>query len=64
MKHNRRTPREIMRKLTMADQLIMQGKMVANAVSISTPNWGYPDSVDRCQGFTVESVRVLMNCCS
>ena len=38
MKHNRRTPREIMRKLAMADQLIMQGKMVANAVSISTPN--------------------------
>jgi hypothetical protein len=38
MKHNRRTPREIMRKLTMADQLIMEGKMVANAVSISTPN--------------------------
>jgi type I restriction enzyme S subunit len=26
--------------------------------------WGYPDSVDRCQGFRVESVRVLMNCCS
>jgi antirestriction protein ArdC len=26
--------------------------------------WGYPDSVDRCQGSTGESVRVLMNCCS
>jgi hypothetical protein len=26
--------------------------------------WDYPNSVDRCQGFTVESVRVLMNCCS
>ena len=27
-------------------------------------HWSYPDSVDRCQGFTGESVRVLMNCCS
>ena len=26
--------------------------------------WSYPDSVDRCQGFTGESLRVLMNCCS
>jgi hypothetical protein len=26
--------------------------------------WGYPDSVDRCQGSTGLSVRVLMNCCS
>ena len=26
--------------------------------------WSYPDSVDRCQGFTVVSVRVAMNCCS
>jgi hypothetical protein len=26
--------------------------------------WGYPDSVDRCQGPTSLSVRVLMNCCS
>jgi len=26
--------------------------------------WDYPDSVDRCQGSTCESVRVLMNCCS
>ena len=26
--------------------------------------WGYPDSVDRCQGSTGVSVRALMNCCS
>ena len=26
--------------------------------------WGYPDSVDRCQGSTGVSVRVLMSCCS
>jgi len=26
--------------------------------------WDYPDSVDRCQGSTGLSVRVLMNCCS
>jgi hypothetical protein len=29
-----------------------------------TFQWGYPDSVDRYQGFTVVSVRVAMNCCS
>ena len=27
-------------------------------------SWSYPDSVDRYQGFTGESLRVLMNCCS
>lgn len=26
--------------------------------------WDYPDSVDRLQGFTVVSVRVLMDTCS
>jgi len=26
--------------------------------------WDYPDSVDRCQGYTDVSVRVLMACCS
>lgn len=26
--------------------------------------WGYPDSVDRFQGSTGVSVRVLMACCS
>jgi len=26
--------------------------------------WGCPGFVDRCQGSTGESVRVLMNCCS
>jgi hypothetical protein len=26
--------------------------------------WDYPDSVDRCQGSTGVSVRVLMNYCS
>jgi len=26
--------------------------------------WNYPDSVDRCQGFTRLSVRALTNCCS
>ena len=29
-----------------------------------TEAWGYPDSVDRCQGSKGWSVRVLMNCCS
>ena len=36
----------------------------AGAMPASKEKWDYPDSVDRCQGFTVESVRVLMNCCS
>jgi len=27
-------------------------------------DWAYPDSVDRCQGYTGVSVRVLMACCS
>ena len=26
--------------------------------------WSYPNSVDSDQGFTGESLRVLMNCCS
>jgi hypothetical protein len=29
-----------------------------------TITWAYPDSVDRCQGSTRISVRVLVNCCS
>ena len=42
-------------------RLIRQGSWVRRR---RNGTWSYPDSVDRCQGSTVESVRVLMNCCS
>jgi len=35
-----------------------------SAEGLYSATWGYPDSVDRCQGPTSLSVRVLMNCCS
>ena len=43
---------------------LLAAALVAVLLKLQGNGWSYPDSVDRCQGFTGESVRVLMNCCS
>jgi len=40
------------------------GDSLGIAVALLDVLWGYPDSVDRCQGSTGISVEALMNCCS
>jgi hypothetical protein len=40
------------------------GRVFIWVVFLEEEVWSYPDLVDSDQGFTGESVRVLMNCCS
>jgi len=39
-------------------------KVDTSSLLLMGQDWDYPDSVDRCQGYTGVSVRVLMACCS